>query len=557
MIELIAVALLAARLQGPPPPPPPPSPTRARDVAPEKKGTAVIKGQVTSIDGRPLRRAQIALRGSELPYGRTTSTGLEGEYEIREVPAGRYTISVNRGGYLPSQYGQKRQGEQGIPFDVANGATLDRINVSMERAGVISGRILDEAGEPVAGAAIYTMQSQFFRGRRQLVPANMGGGMRTDDTGMYRISPLAPGEYLVLATFRETWVADDKDKQTLGYAPSYYPGTTSVAAAQRVKVVAGQEATAIDFSLVPGRAASITGTVMTADGAPLAAANVAVTQEVTGPGGSSMSMIANTRAGADGTFTIRDVSPGQYILRAAGPESDRGAQTASMNLTVTGADIEGLILGTDPGGLITGRVVTDTGAPLPAPPPTVTVSSATFERSNVPVLPAEDGKVGPDGRFQRRSASGPAFVRIAGLPSGWALKSVAMGGQDVTTAPIELRAGQTLSDVTVVVSNGLPVLTGQVTDANGRPADRPVLLFPADRARWHEAADTVRTARADQSGTFRFERVRPGEYLIVAIDQMATWQQYDPEFLAPLRDRSTKITVADEPVTMDLKVVVR
>jgi hypothetical protein len=555
VIEIIAL-LLAARLQGPPPPPPPPQ-MRARDLAPEKKGTAVIKGQVTTIDGRPLRRAQIMLRGSELPNGRTTSTGLEGEYEIREIPAGRYTVGAMRGGYLPSQYGQKRHGEQGIPIDIGNGAVLDRINISLERAGVISGRVLDEAGEPVAGAAIYTMQSQFFRGRRQLVPANMGGGMRTDDTGMYRISPLAPGEYLVLALFRETWVADDKDKQTLGYAPSYYPGTTSLAAAQRIKVVAGQEASAIDFSLVPGRAATISGTVVSADGSPLATANVAVTQEINGPAGSSMSMVANARAAADGTFKIRDVSPGQYILRASGPASERGSETASLNLTVTGADIDGLILGADTGGLITGRVVTDTGTPLSGSPPTVTVSSATFDRPSVTVLPAEDGKVAPGGRFVRRAASGPAFIRIGGLPSGWALKSVTIGGQDITTAPVDIRAGQTLADVTIVISERLPPITGQVTDANGRPSDGPVLLFPADEARWHEAADTVRSARTDQSGKFRFDRVRPGDYLIVAIDQLATWQQYDPEFLAPLRDRSMKITVAEEPAAVDLKVVVR
>ena len=556
MIEILAL-LLGARLQGPPPPPPPPPPVFARERVPEKKGTAIVKGHVTTIDGRPLRRAQITLRGSELPNGRTTSTGLEGEYEIREVPAGRYTISVARGGYLPSQYGQKRHGEQGIPVDIANGAVLERINITLERAGVISGRVLDETGEPVAGAAIYTMQWQFFRGRRQLVPANMGPGMRTDDTGMYRISPLAPGEYLVMALFRETWVADDRDKQALGYAPSYYPGTTSVAAAQRIKVVAGQEVSAIDFSLVPGRAATISGTVVTADGAPLAAATIGVTQEVIGPGGSSMSMIANTRAGADGTFKIRDVSPGQYILRAGGPESDRGAETASMNLTVTGADIDGLVLGADAGGLIAGRVVADNGTALPAPPPSVIASSATFERSSVTVLPAENGRVDAGGRFVRRAATGPAFIRMSGLPSGWAVKSVVMGAQDITTTPVEIRAGQTLGDITVVVSNRLPSVTGAVTDANGRPSDAPVLLFPADPAQWHEAADTVRTARADRTGTYRFDRVRPGDYLIVAIEQMATSQQYDPEFLAPLRERSTKITVADEPVSMDLKVAIR
>jgi protocatechuate 3,4-dioxygenase beta subunit len=531
-----------------------PRPAPARESAADKKGTAIIKGHVRTSDGRQLRRAQVLVRGAALSSPRDASTGLEGEYEIGELPAGRYTITVTRSGFLPVQYGQRRSGEQGKPLEVAEGATLDAVDFSLERAAVISGRVTDEAGEPVGNAAIYSMRSQYYRGRRQLVPI-LGGGIHatTDDSGMYRLPSVAPGEYVILASFRETWTSDDKDRHTLGYAPSYYPGTSRAADAQRVKVAAAQEATGIDFSLVPGRTAVVSGTVTTSDGAPFGGAGISLLTEIMGPEGGSTGFAGNTRASADGRFTLRDVPPGEYTVRATGPVGDRGNQSASAPLTVAGADVE-IALAADGGGLLAGRVITDTGDPLPSPAARVTAPSPVFDQRSTPLPPGEDGLVGDGGRFTRRTISGPALVRIGGLPSGWALKRVTLGDRDVTDAPVEIRAGQTLADVTVVVSQRLPSLSGTVTDAAGRPADAPVVLFPADSARWLEASGALRSTRPDQSGRYRFDAVRPGEYLLIAVAQMEPWQVNDPEFLAPLRARAAKVSISETAATFDLKV---
>jgi hypothetical protein len=373
--------------------------------------------------------------------------------------------------------------------------------------------------------------------------------------GLYRLTPVLPGDYVIVATLRETWVSDDKDKQTLGYAPSYFPGTASVADAQRIKVVAGQEAAAIDFSLVPGRTAAISGTVSAVDGAPLGGASVVLRQEMLGPTGGTVAFPGRTRAAPDGTFKLPDVAPGEYILEASGAAGDRGSESASMSLTVLGPDIEGLSLRADAGGLIAGRVVTESGDVLPPSSARVVTPGATFVRSPAAVPPAEDGLAGTDGRFIRRGPTGPAFVRIAGLPAGWVLKRVQIGDREVTDVPIDIRAGVTLPDVTVVVSNRLPGIGGTVTDARGRPADGPVVLFPADAAKWHEAAGSLRSARPDQAGKYRFDTVRPGDYLIAAVDQMEPWQVNDPEFLTALRDRATKVAIGDEAATLDLKVI--
>jgi protocatechuate 3,4-dioxygenase beta subunit len=550
--------LTAAEVQQavPPQAPPPPRPAQARDSVGEKKGTAVLKGHVTTADGRALRRAQISVRGAAVQNGRTASTGLEGEYEIRELPAGRYTITASRSGFLPSQYGQRRSGDQGKPVELAEGATIDSIDFTLERAGVISGRVTDETGEPVANAYIYSLQSQFYRGRRQFVPVTAGmAHATTDDTGLYRLTPVPPGEYVILATSRETWVSDDKDKQTLTYAPSYFPGTVSVADAQRIKVGAGQEAAAIDFSLVPGRIATISGTVTAVDGTPLAGAGIELRQEMVGPTGGTVGFGGTARVAADGTFKVRNVAPGEYILGATGAAGDRGIESASMLLLVVGPDIEGLTLRADAGGLVTGRVVTDSGDALPSSAARVFTQTAGFARSAPSVPPGEDGLAGPDGRFVRRGPTGPSFVRISGLPAGWVLKRVQIGDREVTDIPVDIRPAQTQPDVTVVVTNHLAGIGGTVTDAQGRPGDGPVVLFPADATKWHEATGSLRSTRPDQGGKYRFETVRPGEYLIVAVEQMESWQVNDPEFLAALRDRATKVTIGDEPAVLDLKVI--
>jgi hypothetical protein len=146
-------------------------------------------------------------------------------------------------------------------------------------------------------------------------------------------------------------------------------------------------------------------------------------------------------------------------------------------------------------------------------------------------------------------------LRVSGLPRGWAVKSVDVGGRDCSGLPIDVPAGQSVASVTVVVSSRLPTLTGRVVTANGTAAAGIALLFPADPLRWIEAAANQRIARADSSGRYVFDAVRPGEYFLVAVDSMETWQMNDPDFLGPLRERANKLTIGAEAVTLDLKVV--
>src|SRR5262249_9088852 len=146
---------------------------------------------------------RITLSAAELGRdGRTTSTGLDGRYEITDLPAGRYIVRVARNGYLGFQYGQRRPLEQGKPLQVANKQVVDNIDFSLPRTSVIRGQITDELADPVAGVPVFAMRMAYFQGRRRLVPMGGGPTTQTDDAGEYRISGLAPGTYFVMAQLR-------------------------------------------------------------------------------------------------------------------------------------------------------------------------------------------------------------------------------------------------------------------------------------------------------------------------------------------------------------------
>jgi hypothetical protein len=557
MLTILLLSLMLTAQQAPPAGMSPPA--QPRDPATDKKGTASIKGRITAADsGRPLRRVQIRLNAPELSEARTTSTNLQGAYEFADLPAGRYTVSVSRNGYLSLQYGQRRPDEPPKPLQIADGEAIEKLDFALPRSGVISGRISDETDDAFAGVAVYAMQTQFFQGRRHLVPIGMG--VRSDDAGQYRIVGLPPGDYVIMASVRETWTTEGREKQVFAYAPSYFPATSNAPDATRVKVGMGQDVGGIDISLLPVRAAHVSGLALASDGTALSGGNVGLTQEIMGPGGGSFMSYGGTTIAADGSWRLRDVPPGEFQLTARSASSrDKTAESASMTLVVQGTDIEGITLSADPGGTLTGRVVTDDDSPLPVSRGSLRVTGHTTipGRRQQPMLVGDNnGVVGTAGEFTLKGVSGPSMLRVSPLPSGWAIKNIEVGDKDYVDAPIEISGGRQVEGARVVLSKRFPSLTGQITDDKGAPTEGSVLLFPSDASKWLEAAGTSRSARPDQSGRFRFESVRPGDYLAIALEYVRQWQVNDPEFLEELRQKATKLTV-EEGESAQLAVAIK
>jgi hypothetical protein len=517
----------------------------------EVKADGVIRGRITSLDtGKPLRRAQVRLASEYEFLGtpRTASTSTDGRYEFRDVAPGRYTLRVERSGYLPLTYGQRRPGEQGRPLEIAEKEVADKVDVALPRMSVISGRVLDDFGEPIAGVTVWVLQTRYIQGRRQLVAT--GANARTDITGRYRLLSLPPGDYAVMGTTRETWPHDSDPTQVFGYAPTYFPGTSTAGQAQRVKLGVAQEASGINFSLVAGRTSNVRGNATSASGLPLGGETVTMTYEI---GGATMWMgsavaVASAKVAGDGSWTLSNIPPGEYRVSIRAPERGNDpAQEGQVTFNVAGADVEGLSLVAGAGGTVRGEVVTDDGAPLPPGFDRMQVRPPfnPNARMMVSVLHPDNGRVQSDGSFEVRGVLTDTVLSIGPLTGEWTLKAIEVEGHDIADLSLPIEHGKTLSGVRVVLTNRPTIIRGVLRDERQNPAEGTVIVFAEDSAKWREGSRTLRATRPDQRGLFTFKGLPAGDYFLVALDSVQEDQWYDPEFLEGLKSRARRVGIAD------------
>ena len=528
-------------------------PSQPRDAAPTAKGTGAISGRVTNLEtGGPLQRAVIRITSSALPSDRRVSTNSDGRYEVRELPPGTYSLKAERGGYLTIAYGQRRTGEVGKPLQLGDGQTEKAIDFALPRLGVISGRVVDDTGEPIAKVSVWAMQFGRHQGIRKLIPfvppeecCWRGGHSVTDESGQYSLV-LPPGEFAVMGQSRETWPLESDTTQVLGYPPLFYPGVVAPTEAQRIKVGAGQEVGNVDFALVSARTARVSGTVVNAAGAPVANEPVTLSHEVMGPQGGAIFPSSNTaQTGPDGGFSVHNVQAGEYVLAVRSPATnDQPAQEARQSIQVAGIDIDGLVIVTGSGGSIRGQVASDDGTPVAGLDRlSVRARPLTWARSST-LGGFVTGHVNADGTFELRAVVGPVVLSI-GTTGDWMLKSVELNGRNLADDPIEIRHGETLTGVRVVLTNRPTHLGGALLDEKKQPADGTVVVFPEETSRWREGSRTVRAARPDQRGEFSIKGLPAGKYLIAAVDYVQDGQWYDPDFLADLRPRSQPLSLAE------------
>src|SRR5688572_23868230 len=187
------------------------APLPPRDAPqPPKTGTAIIRGRVLRADtGAPLRRVQVEASGSSLESGlpKSVYTDDEGRYELTRLPAGRSTLQAERGGYVTIHYGQRRPFETPRPLTLAEGQLLEKMDFSLPRGGVLTGRVVDEVNEPVTGAGIQLWRYAYSDGRRRLLPTYGG---TSDDRGEFRVFGLSPGDYYISASLgRDAGLSED------------------------------------------------------------------------------------------------------------------------------------------------------------------------------------------------------------------------------------------------------------------------------------------------------------------------------------------------------------
>jgi hypothetical protein len=521
---------------------PQPQPQRTAADAP-KSPAAIVRGRVIAGDtGLPLRRAQVRLNSTDLTAGdshenRVVTSDADGKYEVRDLPAGRYSVAASKAGYVSVSYGQARPRDQPKPINLRDAQIVERIDFTLPRGGVITGRVVDEFGEPLSNVQVGAMRS--VGSAPQMYPVR---STTTDDLGEFRLFGLERGDYYVQATWRSQNPLASPDEDRTGYAPTLYPGVIDSKDAQLIPIANGTTASDVVFAMLPIKTARITGTVTDSHGRPMIGSVMAQQNATSG----YMSFGAAIRP--DGTFVINGLMAGDYTLRAEPTRRESDSEVAILQLTLNGEDVQNLQLVASPRPKAAGRILAD-------PAFAAALMGATLTLNAFPVGPMigmgpmQPARVAEDLTFTLTAYPGRMRIVMNGLPPGFALRAVRVNGTDVTDVGLEFKAGENIAGVEVEVTNRVTTVSGSVRNARGDAATTyTVVVFAGDPERLQ-----VRMASPDQEGRFKISGLRPGDYYAIAFERMESasggWD-YDR-----WRQRAVSFSLAEgESKTLDLKL---
>jgi len=554
-------------------------------------GTAVIAGSVVGDDAdrTPLRRVTLTLVRAGSGDSRATSTDDKGRYLFSDLPAGIYTLNAAKGAYVPTSYGSTRIGLPGSPIPIADAQAFSAEPIVMMRGAVLTGRLATPALQGLRSVAVEAVQIKTVNGVRR--PRSIVGGqstVSTDSRGVYRIYGLAPGDYVIVArsllerpaadgvrgaTSEELrWAtalvsgnpttgtqppaasADPPLGRTTADAPTYYPGTTDVAAAAVVTLQKGEERAGLDFGLEHVPTAQLVVTV-SAGGQP--ASGVGVFRFLKNTSGTidprfTMSV---SQTGAEGQLFMPAIAPGTYTLLARTLPSAKQVLWGSIDVTVNGEDRTDLQIFLEPAPAVSGRLVFEGATQVPE---SRTPFAPRVESTTMLGSPGMTATVDPDGTFRIAGAT-PGSTRLV-VPvratSPWAPKSAMLGGRDLLDESFEVRAGEDVSGLVVTLTDRPAALSGTLMDATGRPAPQFfVLVYSTNRAFWTPNSRRTRPVRAGVDGSYRLSGLPPGEYFLCALTEIDPEQQYDPAYLEQFVPASIKISIADgEKKVQDLRI---
>jgi hypothetical protein len=596
---------------------------------PMPMGTAVVFGQVTEADStRPVAGAIVTLSIPGVQPLRVMADG-QGRFGFRDLPKGRFNLGSTRPGWSDGAYGRTRPGGTALGISLAEGEKVSGVVVPMWRFASITGTVLDELGEPIVNASVRVLKRQLTNGRVRLTPQAQD---TTDDRGIYRIGMLEPGEYVVaipmsqgspmlelpmLADGRDvavtrvmaaarvesaaavggmmffnadgsTPVGMTEDGRLLAYPTVFYPNAAGAAKAQILTVASGDERSGIDFGMKAVPTVKLSGIANGPEG-PVTNLQLSLIPSEADDLVTGIETLTGFTDG-QGRFTISNVPPGQYTLRAvraprsagimeermmgggnatfvvrsemsssAGPVSTTPTLWAEMTVAVGAKDVSDLAVGLRPGIKIAGMVQFNGVTERPTAQNLGSLNIVLTPADVRPGVQPARGRTEATGTFATSGVPpGKYLVSVQGGFPNWTFQSAMVNGRDASIYPVDIESND-LSGVMINFTDRPSEVSGQASADTGSPEALSVLVFPADQTSWTgPGAGSPRrflSTRAEKDGKYRVANVPAGEYLAVAVPdkQIADWQR--PKFLESLMPSATRFRVQDgDKVVQNLKV---
>jgi Carboxypeptidase regulatory-like domain len=534
---------------------PSPKPAEASTPTAKPDDKCSIEGTVVNAaSGEPIKRARLTLapigQTNAIPYATTSDS--TGHFLIDQVDAGSFLLTAFRSGYAVQSYSPNGDPKHNAALTLEKGQTLKDIVFKLTPQGVVSGRVLDEDGDPMADVTIECMRIGYEHGRRRLLSQDNTG---TNDLGEFRMAGLTEGKYVIKATYNQSLgmfgrVVHERPLRTPrqgqaaeeGYITTYYPNTTNRNTASLIEVSAGSRIDGINITLMRARTMRIQGRVT---GVPTNSRRIGLylyPLESFVP----IDIAVDAQTG----FQIQGVVPGPYILRASFVAEDK-LYTAWMPIEVRDSDIESIELVLQPPSELRGRLIIEQKGDLKGAVPTIWIQPKTDESG----MGGGAAEVKDDLTFKIQNISlGSYDIHVGELPESFYLKGVRLGDQDVTGKGIDITQSVSGEELTVVLNPNGGVIEGSVANTKEEPAiGARVTLIPRGS---HQSPTRYKTTDTDQNGHFIIKGVTPGEYKIYAWEDIEEGAYEDPDFMKPHESDGQAVSIKEGAhETVQLKAI--
>ena len=271
------------------------------------EAAGAIGGTARGDDG-PLAGVWVQVTNSSYTVARYATTDWNGSYRLTGLPPGEvvtvcFDPTYSTGGYLRACYGDETG--SATPVTIGSGQ-LSTADIQLQRGALITGTVTDSSGAPIADVILTVTDT-----------GNEYYSAVTDESGNYTLGGLVAGSYRIC--FDPSYA---RGPAAGGYVSECYDNQPSGETADPVAVGGPSSVTVVNAVLSPG--AAITGRVTGSDGAALEGVYVTATA-VDG----DLFQVAITRY--DGSYTVRNVSEGDYSLCFDAPDTRQPSATGYVN----------------------------------------------------------------------------------------------------------------------------------------------------------------------------------------------------------------------------------
>ena len=511
---------------------------------PDASWARMIGRVVDAVTGQPAAGIPVLLQCNWLDgrWGRLQgTTDASGQFTIA-TPAGQCTLAIN----VPP--GLSAQGPGLRLFEFAAGETVEVVRQlpPYRPARPLEGRLLDDRGEPLAATRVILRSNAIRAGARQWTADGWRPPAVTDATGAFRFATVGPGTWEVvvpaLGLSRLVEVAPGASVPGPAVLPAMAP--------------AGAPAVAIEVRGARLPAFRVSGQVETPPGRSRNFASVFLDRgdtPLTNP-----LTIAETGADASGSFTFPQVPAGSYRLRIdtsatmpTGPGNAPAEIFWAITPVVVTSDLSGVVLTARSGPELRAEVRLDDQPGGLASDQRVLLGIDAAGGRFQPNIQAPGGRLVTQGLLTERYR-----IRHTGIPSGYRVKSVTVGGRDVTVEGFVLVDGP-IDGMIITLTKRLTEVTGVVRDAQDRPdGEAAVVAFPTNRRLWTETGQApvfIDNVHVSQKGNYSVKGLPAGEYFVVATTS-GPFLTTDAETLGRLAPLAERIRLADgQALTLNLR----